>query len=376
MRATRISASRNRSGSVSASTAASTCSSVNRGSATRADNRRVPPVRLTSLSHGAGCACKIPAAELHPLLGELAQSDDPAVLVGTETADDAAVYRLSDDLALVSSVDFFTPIVDDAYDFGRIAAANALSDLYAMGATPVTALNLVAWSLESLGGDALRDVLRGGAEMASAAGAAVVGGHSIDDPEPKYGMAVTGTVHPERLVRNSTGRPGHDLFLTKPLGGGVASTAAKRGIAPAELVLAATEVMTTLNREASEGALAARASAMTDVTGFGLLGHLHELALASGVAAEVDAAAVPAIDGVLELLRSDEPPIAGGSRRNRDWVAPAVEFADAVPEEVRWLVCDAMTSGGLLMAAPPGSGAPGARIGRLVAGEPGRIAVS
>jgi selenide,water dikinase len=376
MRATRISASRKRSGSVSASTAASTCSSVNRGSATRADNRRVPPVRLTSLSHGAGCACKIPAAELHPLLGELARSDDPAVLVGTETADDAAVYRLSDDLALVSSVDFFTPIVDDAYDFGRIAAANALSDLYAMGATPITALNLVAWSLESLGGDALREVLRGGAEMASAAGAAVVGGHSIDDPEPKYGMAVTGTVHPERLVRNSTGRPDHDLFLTKPLGGGVASTAAKRGIAPAELVLAATEVMTTLNREASQGALAAGASAMTDVTGFGLLGHLHELTLASGVAAEVDAAAVPAIDGVLELLRSDEPPIAGGSRRNRDWVAPAVEFADAVPEEVRWLVCDAMTSGGLLVAAPPGSGAPGARIGRLVAGEPGRMAVS
>jgi selenide,water dikinase len=306
----------------------------------------------------------------------MAPSDDPAVLVGTETADDAAVYRISDDLALVSSVDFFTPIVDDAYDFGRIAAANALSDLYAMGATPITALNLVAWSLESLGGDALRDVLRGGAHIAREAGAAVVGGHSIDDPEPKYGMAVTGTVHPERLVRNSTGRPGDDLFLTKPLGGGVASTAAKRGIAPEELVRAATEVMTTLNREASGRALAAGATAMTDVTGFGLLGHLHELTLASGVAAELDAAAVPAIDGVLELLRSDEPPIAGGSRRNRDWVAPAVEFADAVPEELRWLVCDAMTSGGLLVAASPGSGAPGARIGRLVEGEPGRMAVT
>jgi selenide, water dikinase len=265
--------------------------------------------------------------------------------------------------------------VDDPYDFGRIAAANALSDLYAMGATPVTALNLVAWSLESLGGDALRDVLRGGAEVARAAGAAVVGGHSIDDPEPKYGMAVTGTVHPERLVRNSTGRPGDELLLTKPLGGGVASTAAKRGAAPAEVVRAAVEVMTTLNREASERALAAGASAMTDVTGFGLLGHLHELTLASGVAAELDAAAVPAIDGVLELLLSDEPPIAGGSRRNRDWVAPAVEFADTVPEELRWLVCDAMTSGGLLVAAPPGSGAPGERIGRLVEGEPGRIAV-
>jgi selenide,water dikinase len=297
------------------------------------------------------------------------------VLVGMETADDAAVYRVSDDLALVSSVDFFTPIVDDPYDFGRIAAANALSDLYAMGATPVTALNLVAWSLESLGGEALREVLRGGAQMAGAAGAAVVGGHSIDDPEPKYGMAVTGTVHPDRLVRNSTGQPGHELFLTKPVGGGVASTAAKRGIAPPELTDAAIEVMTTLNREASEAALAAGPSAMTDVTGFGLLGHLHELTLASGLAAEIEAAAVPAIPGVLELLSSAEPPIAGGSRRNRDWVEPSAAFADSVPEELRWLVCDAMTSGGLLVAAPPGSAAPGARIGRLVEGPAGRIAV-
>jgi selenide,water dikinase len=309
-------------------------------------------------------------------VAELASSQDPDVLVGTETADDAAVYRVSEDLALVSSVDFFTPIVDDAYDFGRIAAANALSDLYAMGAKPVTALNLVAWSLESLGGDALREVLRGGADMAGAAGAAVVGGHSIDDPEPKYGMAVTGTVHPERLVRNSTGKPGHDLFLTKPVGGGVASTAAKRAMATPELTNAAIEVMTALNRDASQMALAAGASAMTDVTGFGLLGHLHELTLASGSAAEIQAAAVPAIDGVLELLRSAEPPIAGGSRRNRDWVEPAVEFAEAVPEELRWLLCDAMTSGGLLVAAAPGSGAPGTRIGRLVEGQAGRISVS
>jgi selenide,water dikinase len=332
-------------------------------------------VRLTTLSHGAGCACKLPAAELHPLLAELPAVDDAAVLVGADTADDAAVYRVSDELAIVTSVDFFTPIVDDPYDFGRIAAANALSDLYAMGATPVTALNLVAWSLEDLGGDALRELLRGGADIARAGGAAVVGGHSIDDPEPKYGMAVTGTVHPDRLVRNSTGRAGDELWLTKPVGGGVASTAAKRGIAPPELVSAAVDVMTTLNRDASEAAVAAGASAMTDVTGFGLLGHLHGLTLASGVAAEVEAAAVPAIEGVLDLLRSDEPPIAGGSRRNRDWVAPSVEFSESVPDERRWLVCDAMTSGGLLVAAPQGADAPGTRIGRLVEGEPGRIAV-
>jgi selenide,water dikinase len=336
----------------------------------------VPPARLTTLSHGAGCACKLPAAELHPLLAELPAIHDDAVLVAADTADDAAVYRVSDDLALVSSVDFFTPIVDDPFDFGRIAAANALSDLYAMGATPVTALNLVAWSLDELGGDALRDVLRGGAEVVGSAGAAVVGGHSIDDPEPKYGMAVTGTVHPDHLVRNSTGRAGDELWLTKPLGGGVASTAAKRELAPPELVRAAVEVMTTLNRDASGAAVAAGASAMTDVTGFGLLGHLRELALGSGVAAEVEADAVPVIDGVLDLLRSDEPPIAGGTRRNRDWVAPSTEFGGDVPEERRWLVCDAMTSGGLLVAAPPGSGAPGTRIGRLSDGEPGRLAVT
>jgi selenide,water dikinase len=295
--------------------------------------------------------------------------------VGSETADDAAVYRISNDLALVTTVDFFTPIVDDAYDFGRIAAANALSDVYAMGGTPLTALNLVAWSLESLGPGVLEDVLRGGARTAREAGVAVVGGHSIDDREPKYGMAVTGTVHPDRVLRNSTARPGDELFLTKPLGGGVISTAVKRGVASAELTTAAVAVMTDLNRDAAERAVAAGASAMTDVTGFGLLGHLRELAAASGVAAEVEADAVPAIPGVLELLRSDEPPLAGGSRRNREWMEPSVEWDEAVPEERRWLLCDAMTSGGLLVAAPPGSGAPGTPIGRLRQGEPGTIQV-
>jgi selenide, water dikinase len=336
----------------------------------------VSEVRLTALSHGAGCACKLPAAELHPLLRELPRNDHPALLVGNETVDDAAVYRVSEDLAIVSTVDFFTPIVDDPYDFGRIAAANALSDVYAMGATPVTALNLVAWSLESLGSDGLLEVLKGGAAMAEAAGVAVVGGHSIDDPEPKYGMAVTGTVHPGRLLRNSTARPGDELWLTKPVGGGAVSTAAKRGTAPPEVVEAAVEVMTTLNRDASEGALAAGATAMTDVTGFGLLGHLRELSEASGVGAELDAAAVPAIPGVLELLRSEEPPVAGGSRRNREWVEPHVDWAEAVPAERRWLLCDAMTSGGLLVAAPPGSEAPGERIGRLTGGDTGRIRVT
>jgi selenide, water dikinase len=333
-------------------------------------------VRLTSLSHGAGCACKIPPAKLHPLLAELPRADDPALLVGHESADDAAVYQLSESLAIVTTVDFFTPIVDDPYDFGRIAATNALSDVYAMGGKPLTALNLVAYSLEELGDDPLRSILRGGADVAAGAGVAIVGGHSIDDREPKYGLAVTGTVDPRRLLRNSTARVGDALYLTKPIGGGVASTAAKRGLASDVLVRAAVEVMTTLNRDASAAALEAGASAATDVTGFGLLGHLHELTLASGVAAEVDAGAVPAVDGVLDLLRGPEAPIPGGSRRNREWVEPSVDWEPAVPEERRWLLCDAMTSGGLLVAAPEGSGAPGTRIGRVAEGEPGRIRVT
>jgi selenide, water dikinase len=336
----------------------------------------VQTVKLTALSHGAGCACKLSPAELHPLLAELPRPDDPNVLVGSDTADDAAAYRVSDELAILTTVDFFTPIVDDPYDFGRIAATNALSDIYAMGGEPLTALNLVAYSLEDLGGDVLREILRGGHDAASEAGVAIVGGHSIDDSEPKYGLAVTGRVHPDRLVRNSTARAGDDLYLTKPVGGGVASTAAKRGLADDELMQRSIEVMTTLNRDAAAQALDSDLSAMTDVTGFGLLGHLHELAEASGVAAEVYAPAVPVIDGVLELLRSDEPPIAGGTRRNREWVDPFVDWEAGVPEELAWLVCDAMTSGGLLVAAAPGSGAPGTRIGRLVEGEPGRIAVS
>ena len=331
-------------------------------------------MRLTALSHGAGCACKIPPGALHALLADLPRSSDPALLVGHESADDAAVYRVSDDLAIVSTADFFTPIVDDPYDFGRVAATNALSDVYAMGGRPVTALNLVAYSLEELGDDPLREILRGGADAAAAAGVAVAGGHSIDDSEPKYGMAVTGLVHPERLLRNSAARPGDLLFLTKPVGGGVVSTAAKRGQAPPGLVEAAVEVMTTLNRDASEQALAAGVRAATDVTGFGLLGHLHELALASGVAAEVSASAVPAIPGVLDLLAGDEPPIAGGSRRNRDWVEPWVDWDAGVAEELRWLVCDAMTSGGLLIAGPEGS--PGVEIGLIAEGEAGRIAVT
>jgi selenide,water dikinase len=276
----------------------------------------------------------------------------------------------------VQTVDFFTPIVDDPYDFGRIAAANALSDVYAMGGTPVSVLNLVAFPLERLGADVLSAILRGGADVVEQAGALVVGGHSIDDPEPKYGLAVTGTVHPGAFITNAGGEAGDVLVLTKPLGVGALTTAHKRRAAEREHLIAAVESMTTLNAEAAAAACAAGVHAMTDVTGFGLLGHLHELTTASGLAAEIVADAVPALPGVRELLRGDDA-VAGGSRRNRAHAGTFARFADGVPEWRRRLVCDTTTSGGLLVAAPPGAegAVPGAVVGRLTAGIPGTITV-
>jgi selenide, water dikinase len=345
-------------------------------SATTFEDHTSVVVSLTSLSHGAGCGCKLPAASIGPLLAHVPTQPDPNVLVGFDTADDAGVYRMRDDLAIVQTVDFFTPIVDDPFDFGRIAAANALSDIYAMGAEPVSAVNLVAFSLEQLGEEPLIEILRGGAAIAAEAGAAILGGHSIDDPEPKYGLAVTGVVHPDEVLTNAGGRPGDVLVLTKPLGAGAVSTAIKRSLeAPLDEAVA---VMSTLNRDASEAARAAGVHALTDVTGFGLLGHLHELCAASGLAAEVDAGAVPVIDGVLELLADpSERAIAGGTRRNRAYAEQFTSFAQDVPPERRWLVCDAMTSGGLLAAVPASRAAriPGAVIGRLLDGPAGTISV-
>ncbi|HET9738685.1 MAG TPA: selenide, water dikinase SelD [Solirubrobacteraceae bacterium] len=328
---------------------------------------------LTSLSHGAGCGCKLSAADLRPIVASLPRPDDPRVLVAADTADDAGVVLVADDLAIVHTADFFTPIVDDPYAFGRIAATNALSDVYAMGARPVSALNLVAYPLETLGPEVLREILRGGADAAAAAGAAVVGGHSIDDPEPKYGMAVTGVVAPGEVLTNAGGRAGDALVLTKPLGAGAVATAIKRGLADDELVERAVTIMTTLNDRAAAQARAAGAHALTDVTGFGLLGHVHELAAASGLAAEIDAAAVPAIDGVLALLETDAA-VAGGSARNRADAETFTTWGD-VAEPRRRLVTDAMTSGGLLAAVSHTGGIEGWVVGRLVGGEPGTIAV-
>ena len=341
------------------------------------DDREVP-VALTSLSHGAGCGCKLPAAALGPLLAGLDAPSDPNVLVGFATSDDAGVYRLRDDLAIVQTVDFFTPIVNDPFDFGAIAATNALSDVYAMGGTPVSALNLVAFSLADLGGEMLLEILRGAASVAADAGVAILGGHSIEDAEPKFGLAVTGVVHPDEVLTNAGGRVGDALVLTKPLGAGAVSTALKRGVDDVPLA-EAVAVMTTLNREASVAARAAGVHALTDVTGFGLLGHLHELALASRLAAVVEARSVPGIPGVLHLLADpDERAVAGGTRRNR--VHASSEFAafdESVPEALRWLVCDAMTSGGLLAAVAPerANEVPGVVIGELVEGAAGTISV-
>lgn len=331
---------------------------------------------LTSLSHGAGCGCKLSAADLRPILAGLPRATDPRVLVAADTADDAGVVQLSEDLAIVQTVDFFTPIVDDPYAFGRIAATNALSDVYAMGGRPVSALNLVAYPLQTLGPDVLREILRGGADAAAAAGAAIVGGHSIEDAEPKYGMAVIGVVDPRAVLTNAGGRAGDALVLTKPLGAGAVATALKRGLAGDELVARAIAVMTAINAVAAEQARAAGAHALTDVTGFGLLGHTHELAEASGLAAEIDAAAVPAIEGVLELL-ADDAAVAGGSRRNRADADGFTSWGD-VPEPRRRLVTDAMTSGGLLAAVDPARAGEidGWVVGRLAEGEPGALALA
>jgi len=336
---------------------------------------QAPP--LTSLAAGAGCGCKLPAGELLGLLERTrAGRHDARLLVGSATSDDAAVYRLSDELALVQTVDFFTPPVDDPFDFGRIAAANALSDVYAMGGTPLCALNIVAFPLRSLGAEVLARVLEGGAAVVGEAGAQIVGGHSIEDAEPKYGLAVTGTVDPRRLVTNAGGRAGDVLVLTKPLGVGAVIAARGRGHAGEQLLAAAVATMTQLNASASAQALAAGAHAMTDVTGFGLLGHLHHVCRESGLAAELRAAAVPHLGGVEPLLE-DGSGVSGGARRNEAWAQGFARFDAGVPGWRRRLLCDPSTSGGLLVAlAPERAGQlEGAVVGRLREGAAGTIDV-
>ena len=310
---------------------------------------------------------------------------DPRILVDASSRDDAAVFLMAPDRAIVATVDFFTPIVDDPYDFGRIAATNAFSDLYAMGATPLFALNLVGWPRDKLPFELLGDVLRGGADVARAAGAFVLGGHSVDDPEPKYGMAAIGEVHPDRIVTNAGARPGDALVLTKPLGTGVLTTALKRDLLNEADLGPAVTTMTTLNAGAARAMLGVGVHAATDVTGFGLLGHLRTLLEASGAAAEVRAAAVPLLPRAAEA--AERGAIPGGTERNAASVADAVSFANGVDQTTRLLLADAQTSGGLLIAvaaeradalvaalrreATPAA----AVIGRVVTGTPGAIVV-
>ena len=309
---------------------------------------------------------------------------DPNVLVGIATHDDAAVYRTGPDEAIVATVDVFTPIVDDPGAFGRIAAANALSDVYAMGARPLFALSIIGFPVGTLPLEVMTAILAGGAAKAAEAGIALVGGHSIDDPEPKFGLVVVGSVHPERAVRNSTARVGDALVLTKPIGTGVIAHAIKAGDAPSDVAAGAIAAMEQLNRSACEAMLEVGADAATDVTGFGLLGHLHELAHGSGVAARLRAADVPLLPGALALASSDVVP--GGSRRNAKYFGQWVTFAERVEPPLRALLADAQTSGGLLIALPAARsaallsalaarGVAGAVVGETTGGPAGTISI-
>ena len=304
--------------------------------------------RLTRYTHGLGCACKLRPQALEQVLAALPVPADPAVLVGTETSDDAAVYRLDDETAIVQTVDFFTPIVDDPYWFGAISAANSLSDVYAMGARPLFGLNIVGFPSNRLPLRVLEQILRGALDKAAEAGVSVIGGHTVDDTEPKFGLAVTGIVHPERVLRNSTARPGDELVLTKPLGVGIISTAVKRGLADEATARQAAELMAALNRDAAEAMVEAGAHACTDVTGFGLLGHLREMSAGSGVDVTLSANAVPVLPAARTFAGADVVP--GGTLDNLAHVAPHVTFAPGVSPVSQLILADAQTSGGLLIS--------------------------
>jgi len=332
------------------------------------------PQRLTTYAHGSGCACKIPPGELEDLVagivgaGRDVQSPGE-LIVGLDDADDAAVVRVEGGRAIIATVDFFTPVVDDPYDWGRIAAANALSDVYAMAGEPLVAINLLCWPRDRLPIELAAEVLRGGFEVARSAGCHVAGGHSVDDPEPKYGMAISGIGDANRLLRIRDGRAGTPLSLTKPLGIGVLNSRHRQ---TGEVFPQAVEAMITLNREASHAALAAGITAATDVTGFGLLGHLYKLARASDVAAVIDAAAVPYLDGARDALRDGF--VSGGTRRNLNWVRP--HLTASVREGELLLLADAQTSGGLLLAGEiPGAPVIGELVARGSVGEDAVIAV-
>jgi len=305
-------------------------------------------VRLTQWASGAGCAAKMCSRDLSDVLAPLDIRADPNLLVSLKTSDDAGVYRIADNLALVDTVDFFPPMVDDPFHFGQIAAANALSDVYAMGARPVTALNLVGFPVDGLAPDVLGEILKGGLSKLDEAGVALVGGHSIVDREVKYGLAVTGLIDPDKVITNAGAEAGDALVLTKPIGVGIINTAVKRGAADGAMVDAAIASMTHLNRRAAELMPEFGVHACTDVTGFGLLGHALEMARASGVSLEIDSAGISVIPGASDLCARGVTP--GGLENNRRSFSDAVQFSPEVPATVQDLLYDPQTSGGLLMA--------------------------
>jgi cysteine desulfurase NifS/selenium donor protein len=307
-------------------------------------------IRLTQYTHGLGCACKMRPQLLERVLESMPVPSDENVLVGTDTADDAAVYRIDGRTAIVQTVDFFTPIVDDPYQFGAIAAANSLSDIYAMGGRPIFALSVVGFPSNRLPVSVLEDILKGAHDKAGEAGIAIIGGHTVEDTEPKFGLAVTGLIDPACVLTNRGARPGDALVLTKPLGTGILSTALKRGLLEAGQAGLLTATMAFLNRGAAEAVAEVGANACTDVTGFGLMGHLLEMMAGSGTRASVAAHRVPLLAGVVELAASGIVP--GGTLNNRDHTAPHVEFGADVPEAARILLNDAQTSGGLLVSLP------------------------
>ena len=305
-------------------------------------------MRLTEYSHGSGWACKLSQRELAQVLKHITHTNNPNVLVGLETPDDGGVVQLENGIKLIQTVDYFTPIVDSPFDWGRIAAANALSDIYAMGGKPLTALQLVSWPREDLSFQILSEVIKGGSEIMQEAGCTIIGGHSIDDREPKYGFAVTGVVD-KKIYKKTDVQINDKLYLTKPLGSGIVATAIKKGIATKSQVETITKVMTTLNFDGLKVAEFYNANAITDITGFGLLGHLSEMIIDNNLAAEIYAKKVPVVRDAEVLL--NEGIFSSGSKRNLDAIKDELDFEKGTEEKVK-LFTDAQTSGGLLLSIP------------------------
>jgi selenide,water dikinase len=306
-------------------------------------------VKLTAYSTKGGCGCKIGPADLRQVIHSLPQSvANPNLLVGIDTSDDAGVYQLSEDLALVQTVDFFTPIVDDPYSFGQIAAANAISDIYAMGGKPLTVLNIVAFPINKLDKQVLADILRGAGDKVQEAGATLVGGHSIDDNEPKFGLAVTGLIDPKKIRTNAGAKPGDKLILTKPIGVGILTTSIKKDRLNEQEVERLTRVMSTLNKTAAETMESYDVHACTDVTGFGLLGHASEMAKGSRVGIRIMKDQVPVLPRVREL--AEEGFVPGGTKNNFAYLQDSVTFPETMNQIDQWILCDAVTSGGLLIS--------------------------